>query len=95
MGCALLILGHIGPRIGNVVLWLFTDRMSRAYEHGIVPVIGFFVAPWTTFFYALAAGGGNGVRGLGTLLIGFGVLLDIFAVFGARREQRRRARSVA
>jgi hypothetical protein len=34
------------------VLWLFTDLLSRAYEDWIVPLLGFFLLPWTTLAYA-------------------------------------------
>jgi len=87
MGCALLLLGLLGPRIGTVLLWLFTDRMSQAYDNGIVPVIGFFVAPWTTFLYALAQGGGNGVGTFGAFMICIGVILDLVSLFGARSRR--------
>lgn len=56
MGCLLILFGVLGPRVGTVLLWLFTDRMSEAYDNGIVPVLGFVVAPWTTFLYAIAEG---------------------------------------
>jgi hypothetical protein len=91
MGCAILLLGLLGPRVGTVLLWLFTDRMEHAYDSGVVPVIGFFVAPWTTFLYGLVQGGGGSVGGLGSFMIGLGVLLDVFSLLGARREQMRRA----
>jgi hypothetical protein len=91
MGCLLILFGLLGPRIGTVLLWLFTDRMSEAYDNGVVPVVGFFVAPWTTFLYAIAQGGGNGVGAFGSFLIFVGVVLDLLSILGARREQSRRS----
>lgn len=94
MGCLLLLVGFLGPRFGTVMLWLFTDRMSRAYDHGIVPVIGFVLAPWTTFFYGIAQGGGGGVGAFGGFMIFLGVLLDALSLFGARQEHSRRSMAI-
>jgi hypothetical protein len=90
MGCLLLILGFLGPRVGIVFLWAFTDRLTNAYDNGIVPVVGFFVAPWTTFLYGIVQGQGDSVGALGTFMIFIGILLDLASTFGAYREQRRR-----
>ena len=88
--CAFVFAALFGPRVGIVLLWLFTDRMTRAYETGLVPVLGFFFLPWTTFLYGLVQGGGGAVGPLGVLAIVIGLIVDIvthMSAFGARRRR--------
>jgi hypothetical protein len=87
MGCLLVLAGLLGPRIGTVFLWLFTDRMSNAYDNGLVPVFGFVFLPWTTFLYGLVQGGRGPVGTLGIAMIVVGVIADVVTLVGARRER--------
>jgi hypothetical protein len=90
--CAFVLAAFFGPRFGIFLLWLFTDRMTRAFESGWVPVLGFFFLPWTTFLYGLVQGGGGAVNPFGVLVILIGLMIDIFthvAAFGQRRARAR------
>jgi hypothetical protein len=90
--CAFVLAAFFGPRFGIFLLWLFTDRMTRAFESGWVPVLGFFFLPWTTFLYGLVQGGGGAVNPFGVLVILIGLTIDIFthvAAFGQRRARAR------
>ena len=89
--CAVVLAALFGPRVGIVLLWLFTDRMTRAFENGVVPVLGFFFLPWTTFLYGLVQGGGGAVGAFGVLVIAVGVIIDLVTLSGAFGERRRRA----
>jgi hypothetical protein len=89
--CAFLFAAFFGPRVGIVLLWLFTDRMTRAYETGLVPVLGFFVLPWTTFLYGLVQGGGGAVGPFGVLAIVIGFIVDLVTLMGGFGARRRRA----
>ena len=40
------------PRLVLVLLWLFGNVLSSAFDRWIVPLLGFFVLPWTTLAYA-------------------------------------------
>jgi hypothetical protein len=89
--CLVVLAALFGPRAGTVLLWLFTDRMSTAYHTGVVPVLGFFFMPWTTFLYGLFVGGSGNVGAIGVIAIVLGVLADLFthaASFGASRRRR-------
>ncbi len=88
--CAFVFAALFGPRLGIVLLWLFTDRMTRAYETGLVPVLGFFFLPWTTFLYGLVQGGGGAVGPFGVLVIVIGFIVDLLTHIGAFGERRRR-----
>jgi hypothetical protein len=88
--CAFVFAALFGPRLGIVLLWLFTDRMTRAFETGLVPVLGFFFLPWTTFLYGLVQGGGGAVGPFGVLAIVIGFIVDLVSLMGAFGERRRR-----
>jgi hypothetical protein len=89
--CAIVLALLFGPRVGTVLLWLFTDRMTRAYENGWVPVLGFFFLPWTTFLYGLVQGGGGAVGPLGVIVIVIGLMIDLFTIVSAFGQRRARA----
>ena len=40
------------PRLVLVLLWLFGNVLSSAFDRWMVPLLGFFVLPWTTLAYA-------------------------------------------
>ena len=52
MPCLVVLLALISPRLAIFALWLFSNVLDRAYDSWIVPLIGFFVLPWTTLAYA-------------------------------------------
>jgi hypothetical protein len=93
MGCLVLLLSFITPRFVVVVLWIFTDYLSRAYGSWFWPTLGFFVAPTTTIAYAVARNdlstATGGITAAGTLVIVVGVLIDIGLIGGGARRRRR------
>ncbi|MDH3684047.1 MAG: hypothetical protein OEV40_29350 [Acidimicrobiia bacterium] len=48
MGCLVLLMAMIGPRIALVFVWLTTGFIDRAYDGFVVPALGFVLLPWTT-----------------------------------------------
>src|SRR5215208_2999097 len=52
MGCFLLLFALISPRLALILTWLFSDVLSRAFDSCLVPLIGFFILPWTTLAFA-------------------------------------------
>ena len=34
------------------ILWIFSNALSRAFDSWIIPLLGFFLQPWTTLAYA-------------------------------------------
>ncbi len=53
MACLVALLALISPRLAIVVIWIFSDLLSRAFDSWIVPFLGFFLLPWTTLAYAV------------------------------------------
>ena len=80
MGCLVALLALISPRLALFALWLFSDVLERAYDSWIVPVIGFFLLPWTTLAYGVMwAVSTNGVLGLEWIVVVFALLIDLGA----------------
>jgi hypothetical protein len=91
LGCLLTLFGLITPRLVMVVLWLFTNYLSRAFETFIWPLFGFFFLPTTTIAYAIAQNSFQGLRGVGLLIFVLGVLLDFGLIGGGARGRRARS----
>jgi hypothetical protein len=87
MCCAVLLAFGIGPRIALVLVWIFGDRIDRAFDSWVWPLLGLLLLPWTTLMYIIVWGPG-GVNGGEWILVALGVLLD-FASYGARAARGR------
>lgn len=91
MACLLALLALISPRLVLFLLWLTSNVLSRAFHHhAIVPLIGFFVLPWTTLAYAAfwSWAPAHHVTGLDWFFIALAFLLDIGAYGGGTRARR-------
>jgi hypothetical protein len=86
--CLVILLALISPRLALFALWLFGDLLSRAFDSWLVPLIGFFVLPWTTLAYAgMWSAGANDVTGFEWLIVVFAFLLDLGSWFGGRDRE--------
>jgi hypothetical protein len=86
MGCLIVLLALIGPRVALAFTWIFTTLIDRAYDDFIVPVLGFVFLPWTTLMYAIAYDG-HDVSPVGWLFVAFALMADIGSYkASARRE---------
>jgi len=90
MGCLLALFAFISPRFVLALLYLFTSRLTIAFSSGWEGLIGFFLLPYTTLFYALVYGPRIGVRGFGWLIVAIGLLLDLSSLDAGRRARSRR-----
>ena len=72
-------------------LFLFSDLLSRAFDSWIVPLLGFFLLPWTTLAYAAVWASSDRVNGFEWFIVVLAFLIDIgaFAGGGRRRAQTR------
>ena len=89
MGCLLLLLSLISPRLALVAIWLFSDLLGRAFESWFVPFIGFFLLPWTTLAYAGMWSSSNRVSGFEWFIVVLAFLIDLgsYAQSGRRRTR--------
>jgi hypothetical protein len=88
MCCVLALLAFVGPRLAIVLLWLFTNYLSRAFDGLLLPLLGFLFLPWTTIAWAIAQNELGGANGIGLLVIALGVLGDIGVLGGGARGRR-------
>ncbi len=93
MGCLLALFALISPRFVLALLYLFSNRLTLAFTSGWEGIIGFFLLPYTTLFYALVYQSGPGVRGFGWVIVALGVLLDLSSLDMGRRAGHRRGRA--
>lgn len=77
MGCLFLIIAMLSPRLGIILLWAFTNVVSRAYNGILMPLLGLIFLPWTTLFYLLVAGATGTVNFGGWLFVGIGLIMDL------------------
>jgi hypothetical protein len=90
MCCLFTLAAMISPRLGVVVLWAFTDRMTIAFDHWYWGLIGFLFLPWTTIAWALAYAPVRGVTGFGWVVVGFAFFVDLATHFGSSQARRNR-----
>ncbi len=92
MGCFLALLALISPRLVLVLLAIFSNVLSHAYHNWLIPLIGFFVLPWTTLAYAAFWdwAPGHHVTGIDWFFIALAFLLDLSSWAGGRRAQSAR-----
>jgi len=88
--CLVLLLALISPRLALVLTWLLTDLLSRAFDSWLVPLIGFFLLPWTTLAFAWMWDSGRAVEGLEWFLVGLAFLFDLGSIGGGRTPRSRR-----
>ena len=90
MGCLIVILALFSARLALVVMWLFTNRLSDAFDSTLGPLFGFFFLPWTTFMYALLWGSHHTVNGFEWFLVAFAFLVDISSWVSSGYRARNR-----
>ena len=91
MGCIVILLALISPRLALVALVLFSDIVGRAFDSLLVPLIGFFVLPWTTLAYAgMWSAGTNELRGFEWFIVVLAFLVDLGSYLGGGSRRGRR-----
>jgi hypothetical protein len=85
--CLVVLLALISPRLALFGMWVFSDILGRAYDSWIVPLIGFFVLPWTTLAYAgMWSAGSNRVSGFEWFIVGLAFVVDVGSYAGSARR---------
>ena len=72
MGCLIVVMALIGPRVALVFTWIFTNLVDRAFDDWVVPFLGLIFLPWTTFLYVLVYNPVEGVSFLGWVFVVLG-----------------------
>jgi len=85
MACLVILLALISPRLALFFVWIFTDLLSDAFDSWVLPLLGFFLLPWTTLAYAgMWAAGTNEVTGFEWFVVGLAFVVDLSGWFGGR-----------
>ena len=79
-------------RFGVDAAILFSDLLSRAFDSWLLPLLGFFLLPWTTLAYAVMwKSGVNDVSGFEWFIVILGFVADLGSYAGGRWGRAQRA----
>ncbi|HEU4738327.1 MAG TPA: hypothetical protein VFS54_04500 [Solirubrobacterales bacterium] len=89
MGCLVVLLAFISPRLALFAIFLFSDLLSRAFDSWLVPLLGFFLLPWTTLAYAVMwSASSNQVTGFEWFIVILAFLIDLGSWANRGRARR-------
>jgi len=89
MGCFVALFALISPRLALFAILLFSDWIGRAFDGWLLPVLGFFLLPWTTLAYTVMwVSGGRGVEGFEWFVVILGFAFDLGSFFKGHEERR-------
>ena len=69
MGCCLVVLVLMFPRVVLLVPFLFSTYLERAYHGLVIPLLGFLFLPLTTLAYAWMINTHMRIEGLNLLIL--------------------------
>jgi hypothetical protein len=88
VACLVALLALVSPRLALFCVWLFSDLLGRAFDSWLVPLLGFFLLPWTTLAYAAMWNlGTNRVSGFEWFLVILAFVVDLGSYAGGRRSR--------
>jgi hypothetical protein len=89
MACLVVLLAFISPRLALFAIFLFSDLLSRAFDSWFVPLLGFFLLPWTTLAYAVMwSASTNEVTGFEWFIVVLAFLIDLGSWANRGRARR-------
>jgi hypothetical protein len=86
MGCLLVLLAFLSPRLALFAIFLFTDLLSRAFDSWFLPFLGFFLLPWTTLAYAVMWNSSDRVDGFEWFIVILAFVIDLGSYASRRRN---------
>ncbi|HEY1358523.1 MAG TPA: hypothetical protein VGF21_09470 [Thermoleophilaceae bacterium] len=91
MGCFAALLAIISPRLALFFIFVFSDLLSDSFDSWVLPLLGFFILPWTTLVYALMWSlGTNDVTGFEWFVVVFAFVVgDLGSYLGGSRSAAR------
>jgi hypothetical protein len=89
MACLVVLLAFISPRLALFAIFLFSNLLSRAFDSWFVPLLGFFLLPWTTLAYAVMwSASTNEVTGFEWFIVILAFLIDLGSWANRGRARR-------
>jgi hypothetical protein len=87
--CFVALLALLSPRLALIFIWLFSDILSRAFDSWFLPLLGFFILPWTTLAYGVMWDiGTRDVTGFEWFVVGLAFIIDVGSWVGGGRYRR-------
>lgn len=90
MGCFVIFMAMLSPRLALFFVWVFTDLVNRAFDSWVAPALGFLFLPWTTLVYVLVYDD-NDVSALGWFFFALALVADLSSYGWSSRRYRTRA----
>jgi hypothetical protein len=91
MPCLVALLALISPRLALFFVFLFSNMLDRAFDGWLLPLLGFFLLPWTTLAYTLMWDTGtNTVAGFEWFIVALALLADLASYAGGRSHRYAR-----
>ena len=85
MPCLIALIALLSPRLALFFILLFSNMIDRAFDGWILPILGFFLLPWTTLAYVLMWDVGTPrVSGFEWFIVVLAFLMDLAAYFGGK-----------
>jgi hypothetical protein len=85
MPCLIALIALISPRLALFAIFLFSDLLSDAFDSWLLPLLGFFLLPWTTLAYAVMWSSSHEVAGFEWFIVILAFVLDL----GSYRSGKR------
>ena len=80
MGCLFALLAAFAPRIALILVWIFTNEVTKAFHGAFIwPFLGLIFLPFTTLIYSLVYVTGVGLTGWGWFWVILAFILDLAA----------------
>ena len=86
MGCIMMIVALMVPRVVMFFIWLLTDWFGRSFHTLIWPILGFLFMPYTTLAYMGAMLNNHSISGGWLVLLIVAVVVDLTHWGGASRR---------
>ena len=90
MPCLVALFALISPRLALFFIWIFSDLLGDAFDSWFVPLIGFFLLPWTTLAYAVMWSSGDRVEGFDWFIVVLAFFFDLGAYASGGRYNSSR-----
>jgi hypothetical protein len=88
MPCLVALLALISPRLALFAIFVFSNMLDRAFDGWLLPVLGFFLLPWTTLAYTVMCDiGSPDVNGFEWFIVVLAFLGDLGAYAGGQRSR--------
>jgi hypothetical protein len=87
VACLFALLTGLFPRLGLLIVWIFTNEVDQAYDTFILPLLGLIFLPLTTLVYALFWAPVGGVDGIEWFWVVLAFLFDIGALGAGARAR--------